>query len=197
MLARDHRALDHEDVEPGLERDLVVAGDALRRQGGGADHALRLDLADPLGDQLLLDRLAVDLLHLAGRLFLAERGDPLELLLSVLITREDALEVEHGEPPEAADRAGGGGRDDPVHRAGQQRQLEAVVAELPADVDVVRIARAAGGHDCDVVKPVCAPRLLATADLYFHCTILGLEADERRYASRLRRRRTTYGEHTL
>ena len=49
----------------GLERDLVVLAHALRRERRGRDDALLLDLPDPLGDQLGLDRLAVDLLHLA------------------------------------------------------------------------------------------------------------------------------------
>ena len=41
VLGRDHRALDDEDVEAGVERDLVVVAHALRRQRAGRDHALR------------------------------------------------------------------------------------------------------------------------------------------------------------
>ena len=67
VLGRDDRALDHEDVEPRLERDLVVLADLLRGQRRGRDDAVLLDLLDPLGDQLGLDRLAVDVLHLARR----------------------------------------------------------------------------------------------------------------------------------
>src|SRR3712207_6857744 len=46
------------------------------------------------------------------------------------------------------------------HGGGQQRELEAVVAELPRDVDVVGVARAPGRHDRDVVEAVCAAGLL-------------------------------------
>ena len=45
VLGRDHGALDHEDVEPGVERELVVALDLLRGERGGRDDAVRLDLA--------------------------------------------------------------------------------------------------------------------------------------------------------
>src|SRR5436309_2539332 len=82
-------------------------------------------------------RLAVDLLHLARGLLLGQARDPLELLVGVLVAREDALEVEHGEPAETADDPGRRGRDDAVHGRRQQRELELVRAELPGDVDVV------------------------------------------------------------
>jgi len=168
VLAGDDGALDHEHVQPGLERDLVVAQDALRRQRRGDDDLLLLDLADALGDQLGLDRLAVDVLHLARRLVLRERGDPFELLVGVLVAGEDPLEVEDGEPAESADDAGGPRRDDAVHRGGHHRQLELVRAELPRDVDVVWVARAPGGHDRDVVEAVCPTCLLAASYLNLH-----------------------------
>jgi hypothetical protein len=63
VLGRDHRALDNEDVEAGLDRHLVVLGDALRGQRAGRDRARLLDLLDALGDELGLDRLLVDPLH--------------------------------------------------------------------------------------------------------------------------------------
>src|SRR2546423_1261617 len=65
VLTGDDRPLDHQHVEPGLHRDLVVLEHALRRQRGGGNDFLLLDLAYPLRDQLGLDRLPVDLLHLA------------------------------------------------------------------------------------------------------------------------------------
>ena len=168
VLGRDHGALDDEDVEPRVERELVPALHALRGQRRRRHHAVRLDLLDPLGDQLLLDRLQVDLLHLPGRFLAVERRDPLELGVGVLVPRPDALQVQDREPAELADDAGGLGRHDAVHRGGQQRQLEPVRAERPGDVDVVGIARAARGDDGDVVESVSAARLLAAADLNFH-----------------------------
>ncbi len=73
MFAGDDRALDHEHVQPGLERDLVIGEDPLRGERGGDDDLLLLDLADPLCDQLRLDGLAVDLLHLTCGEILGER----------------------------------------------------------------------------------------------------------------------------
>ena len=132
-----------------------------------------LDLLDPLGDQLGLDRLAVDVLHLPRGDVPGEGGDPLELRVGVLVAAVDALEVEHGEAAELADHPGRLGRDDAVEGGRQQRQLEAVGPERPGDVDVVGIARAPRGDDRDVVEAVGPAGLLAASDLYFHSGILG------------------------
>ena len=75
-------------------------------------------------------------------------------------------------PPSRPSSIGGRRADDAVHRRGQQRQLEAVRAEGPGDVDVVGIARAPRRHDRDVVEPVGPPALLAASDLYFHSQLL-------------------------
>src|SRR5690349_4472573 len=127
-----------------------------------------LDLADALGHELGLDRLLVDLLHLPGRRLLRERGDLLELRLRVLVAGPDALEIEHGQAAELAEDAGGLRRDDTVHGGRQQRQLEAVRPERPADVYVVRVTRAPGRHDRDVIEPVSATTLFATSNLNLH-----------------------------
>ena len=177
VLAGDDRPLDHEHVESRLERDLVIAQHALRRQRRRDDDLLLLDLRDPLRDQLGLDRLRVDLLHLARRDLLRQRRDPLQLLIRVLVAREDALEVQHREAAEAADDAGGLRRDDAVHRRREQRQLELVRAELPRDVDVIGIARAPRGHDRDVVEAVRLAGLLPATDLDLHQRIMPACAD--------------------
>ena len=56
-------------------------------------------------------------------------GDPLELLVGVLVARPDPLEVEHREAAERLIIAAVCGADDAVHRRGEQRQLEAVRTE--------------------------------------------------------------------
>ncbi len=179
VLRGDHRALDDEDVEPGLERGLVVLGDLLRGEGPAGHRAGRLDLLDPLGDQLGLDRLRVDLLHDPRGDLLGGRRDLVELLVGVLIPGPDALEVEDAEPAEVADQAGGRRADDAVHRGRHQRQLEAIWTQGPGDVDVVGIARPPRGDDRDVIEAVCPAALLAAADLYFHSPILRSFADEK------------------
>src|SRR5205085_10555554 len=165
---RDDRALDHEHVEPGLERDLVVVAHLLRCQRARREDAGALDLLDPLRDQLRLDRPRVDLLHSACRLLLRQLRDLRQLLLRLRVAREDALEVEHPEAAELAELDRSLRRDDAVHRRGKQRQLEQVWPELPADVDVLRVACPPRGHDRDVVEPVRLPSLLAPPDLDLH-----------------------------
>src|SRR5205807_4096199 len=81
------------------------------------------------------------------------------------------------EPAELADDACGLRRDHAVHGGGEQGKLEAVGPEHPRDVDVVRIARAPGRHDRDVVEPVGPSTLLALANLEFHHAILWIGAD--------------------
>ena len=152
---------------PGLDRDLVVLAHFLRGQRAAGDGAARLDLGDPLADQLGLDRLGVDLLHDPRRLVLGRGGDRLEPLLGVLEAGPDALQVEDAETTELAGEHGGVGTDHPVHRRGDQRQVEAVGAEGPADVNVVRVAGAARRNDRDVVESVSAPPFLSSADFDF------------------------------
>ena len=189
VLGRDDRALDDEDVQARLERGLVVRAHPLRGQRSGDDDALLLDLRDPLGDELGDDRRVVDLLHLARGGLGGQQRDALEHGLGVLVAREDALEVEHGEAAELADDARRPRRDDAVHRRGQQRQLEAVVAELPRDVHVVGIACAPGRHDRDVVEAVCAAGFFPASDLNLHLRILGVVADKTTPSRRGRGRR--------
>ena len=180
VLGRDDGALDHEDVEAGLERALVVLTDALRRERGRGDDAVLLDLPDPLRDQVLLDRLRVDALHLRGGELLGHLGDPLELRVGILVAGPDSLEVQDAEAAELAEYPGGVGGYDSVHGRGEQGQLEPVRADHRRDVDVVRIARAPRGHDGDVIEAICAAALLAAPNLNFHSRILGSTADEQR-----------------
>ena len=135
-------ALDHENVEACLQRGLVVLAHPLWRERRGGDHALLLDLPDALPDQVLLDRLRVDALHLRGGELLGLLRDALELGVRVLVAGPDALEVQDAEATQLADDPSGVGRHDAVHGRGEQGQLEPVRADHRRDVDVVRIARA-------------------------------------------------------
>jgi len=179
VLGRDDCPLDHEDVESGLDHVLVVLAYALRRERTGGDDALVLDLAHALHHQVAVERRLVDALHLGRRDLLGKLRDPLELLLRVLVAGEDALEVQDAEAAELAEDRRGRRRDDAVHRGAEERKLEPVRAERPADVDVVRVPGATGRNDRDVIEAVGAAALLASTDLYFHGGILGSQADER------------------
>ena len=143
VLGGDDGALDDEDVEAGVERYLVVLADLLRRQRGGGDDTMRLDLLDPLRDQLRLYRLAIDVLELTCGDVLREGRDTSELFIRVLVPTLNPLEVEHGEAAELAEDARRRRRDDAVERGCKKRQLEAVRTQGPADVDVVGVTRPA------------------------------------------------------
>src|SRR5947208_1391045 len=164
---RDGR-LDHEDVGAGLLGDLREALGALRDGGHDRWPPALLDRADVLVDQLFLDRLAVNRLDDLGSLFLARRDDTVEDVVGVRVAGEDPFEVQHREAAEPAHLGGEPGPDDAVHRRGDDRQLEPVAAELPGNVDLVRIDRHGPGNERDVVAPVCDPRLAASPDPHPH-----------------------------
>ncbi len=170
MLGGDHGPLDHEDVQLGLEREVGVAAHALGGERGGGHHPALLDLADPPDDELLLDRLAVELLHPAGGLLVGERGDLLEDRLGVLVSGPQPLQVQDGEAAEPPDLDRRGRGHHGVHRRGHHRQAEPERVDLPGDVHVVGVPGAPGGDDRHLVEPVRPPGRPADADLDLHRT---------------------------
>src|SRR5581483_532567 len=165
VLRGDDRALDDEKVELGIDDVLGERLRALRRHRRARHDAGGPDLADALTDELGLDGLAVDLLHAARGLVGGQLGDLVEERLRILVTGPQALEVEHADTAELADLDGSGGAHDTVHGGGHERALEPEGVDLPADVAVLRIARATARHDGDVVEPVGPSTRLADADL--------------------------------
>ena len=168
VAGRGHRGLDDEEVRARLLGDLGEALGPLR--DGGDDHgpAALLDLRHALVDQLFLDGLAVDALDDLGRLFEAGRGDPVEHLVRILVAREDALEVEHGEAAEPAHLDGQLRADHAVHGRGHDGDLEAAGAELPRDVDFVGIDGERSGDQRDVVKAIRRPGLAPAPHPHAH-----------------------------
>jgi hypothetical protein len=167
VLGGDDRALDDQDVEVRLHHDVGVALDSRRRQAGRSRDAGLLDLGDALVDQLFFDRLLVELLHPGRGRLGRQGGDLLEHRVGILVAGLEALEVQDREPAEPADGDGRRRRDDGIHGRSQQRQLEPVALELPADVDVVGVPGPPGGHDRQVVEAVRAPGRLAGTNLHF------------------------------
>ncbi len=100
VLGGHDRALDHEDVELGLEHVLGVLLDTLGRERRARGDAGVLDLADAPTDELFLDRLGVDLLHPPGRLLVRQLGDLLEQHVGVVVARPEPFEVEAADPAE-------------------------------------------------------------------------------------------------
>ena len=82
VLGRDRRAADDEEVDAGVDDGLPVLLGALRRQGAGDGDPGLTQLAQPLGDELGLDRLGVDLLHPRRRGLGLDLGDLTQLRAS-------------------------------------------------------------------------------------------------------------------
>ena len=165
VLGRHRGAADDEQVDPGIDDGLPQLLGALRGEGAGDGDAGGADLAQPLGDELGLDLLAVDLLHAGGRQGRVEGGDLGEQRGGVLVAGPQPLEVEHRQATELAERDGGLRRHHRVHRGGDHRHVEVVGVDLPADRDLLGVARAARRHDGDVVEGIGPAAALATADL--------------------------------
>ena len=71
-------------------------------------------------DELVLDRLGVDLLHAARGLLDRQLRDLLEERLGILVARPEAFEVQAREAAEVADLDRDAGRHDAVHRRGDR-----------------------------------------------------------------------------
>ena len=108
-------------------------------------------------DQLFLDRLAVDALDDLGRFFQAGGGDAVEHLVGILVSGEDALEVEHREARRAApSRWRTRGSTTPSMAAAMIGMLESTAAELPGDVHLVGVDGDGARNQRDIVEPVRA-----------------------------------------
>ena len=142
MLRGDHRALDDQDVESGVERHLDVLLHPLGGQRRGRHDSAGLQLPDALADEFGLDGLAVEILHPQGGLLRGQRRDLGEHGVRILVAGPQAFEVQHPDAAEAADLDGGGRADHTVHGRRHEGQLEGEGVDLPRDVDVLGIAGA-------------------------------------------------------
>jgi hypothetical protein len=168
VLGGDDGALDDQQVDTGLQcggsQPLGVLGrDTHRRRHPAVGH-----LADPLGDQLRLHRLAVDVLQQGERRSPVARGvtELAEDRLRVLVTGPQALGIEDAEPAGPADGDGGRRADHGVRRAGDQRDAEAEGVDLPGGRDVVDVPGAPGRDDRDLVQVIAPPGEPVQPDLH-------------------------------
>ncbi len=168
VFGRDHRPLDHQNVQTRLHGCRGVFGNPLWGETGRGGDPRRLHLLDPLAHQVGLDRLQVDLLHPPGRLLIGKVGDLLKGGIGILVPGPQALEVEHPEATKAADGDGRRRTHRRIHRRSHQGKREPIGIDLPGDVDIVGVAGAPAGHDGDVVQAICPAGELALADLDFH-----------------------------
>ena len=156
---------DHEHVHARVDDGLGELAGALWRQRPGHGDTGVADLAEPLGDQLVTDRLGVHLLEPGGGLLTSEPRDLGQHRGRVLVAGPEPLEVEHAQAAETAQRDRLRRRHHRVHRRGQDGQLEPVGVDLPVDADLLGVAGAPRRHDRHVVEGVRAARPLGPADL--------------------------------
>jgi hypothetical protein len=162
------RRLDDEEVGAGLLGQLREPEGPLRDGRDDDRRAPLLDLTDAPVDELLLDGLAVDRLD-DPRGFLGRgRDDLLDHLVGGLVARLDALQVEDGQPAEAAHLRREACVGDAVHRRRDDRELDASAAKLPGDVDLVRVDRDGARDQRDVVEAIRDPSLAPAAYPHAH-----------------------------
>ena len=169
MLGRHDRALDHQDVEAGLEGRADELPNALRGERPGGDHARGLDLLDALHHQIDIHVAgAVDLLQPPGCCLGRILRDAGELGVRILVPALDSLKVQNPETAELSEGDCRGRVDHTVHGRCQQGHLHLVRAQLPREIDIFGVARTAARDDCNLVKPIRPAPALATADLDLH-----------------------------
>ncbi len=165
VLGGHRGAADDEQVDTRVDDRAPVLLRALRAERPRDDDAGVPDLLQPRADQLGADRRGVDLLHARGRTGGLERGDLGEQRGRVVVPRPQALEVEDAHAAGPAERDGRRGADHGVHGRREDRQVEVVGVDLPADRDLLRVARAPRGHHRDVVEGERPASSLAPSDL--------------------------------
>ena len=85
--------------------------------------------------------------------------------VGILVAGPQSFEIEDSQAPQPPDLDGRGRADHAVHGRGQQREIELVGVDLPADIDVLGVAGPPAGHDGDVVEPVGPPTRFEDANL--------------------------------
>src|SRR5262249_43096986 len=95
-------------------------------------------------------------------------GEGVENHVGIGVAGEDALEVQHREAAHPPHLDGEGGTDHAVHGRGDDRDREAVAAQLPGDVHLAGVDRQGSGDQRDVVEAVRRPGLSAPPDPHAH-----------------------------
>ncbi len=103
----------------------------LGAEGTGDGHASGAELAEPFGDELGADGLAVDLLHPSCGAGWFERGNLFEDRLRVVVSGPDTFEVKDRKPAEPTEGNGRRWRHHRVHGRAHDRDAEVVGVDLP------------------------------------------------------------------
>ena len=147
-------ALDEEQVGAVLGTERAEAAGGAGRGGHGGLAPGGVDGRQPGGDEVLADRLLVDLGEEPLDLVVRRGGDPLEQRVRIVVASLDAFEVEDGQAAEAGEFAGHPRVHDRIHRGGQDRDREVDAAEGLGEVDVRRFDGVRARGERDVLEPV-------------------------------------------
>ena len=95
VVGRHHRGLHKEEIRACFSDGLAET----HRCHWGATHSgdapLGLDVLNPFADQLLLDGLAVDLLHQRNKFRFADGGNAIQNRIGILVTGLNTLKVQN------------------------------------------------------------------------------------------------------
>ena len=167
VLGGHRRTANDEQVDARVHDGAPVLLHALRRQLAGDDHPGLAQLLEARGDQRGLDRLGVHALEGRNRLLFTQVSDVFKDRRRVLVAGPQAVQIEHADTAEATESDRGLRTHHRVHGGRHEGQVHVIGVNLPADVDVLGVARAPGGHERYVVQCVGAPSALATTDFHF------------------------------
>ena len=167
MFSGHRGATDNEQVDARVHDRTPMLLDALGRQLTGDDHPGLAQLRETLRDERRLDRLRVHALQSRNRFFLTEVRDLIKDRLGILVPGPQAIQIKDTDATEATERNGCLRTHHRVHGGRHEGQVHVIGVNLPADVDVLRVARAPGGHEGNVVQCVGAPTALAASDFDF------------------------------
>src|SRR4029434_10069572 len=92
--------------------------------------------------------------------------------VGILIAREDTLEIQDGEAAVLTHLDGEARADHAVHGGGDDRDLEAMAAEVPGNVDLAGIDGQRSGDQRDVIETVRRPRLPPPSHPHPHAVVL-------------------------
>ena len=191
--AHEHRHVEaaHQVLE--VERFHLAAADVLGRGDGAADHqhvwvrcgyvgqqglgpgrthghrghcARILDLGDAGSDQVGIHRGGVCLAQFGRPVAGLQRGQAFEDAQRVGVAGPQPLDVQHTQAPQAIQLDGHRRTGHPVERRGEDRDVELVGVDLPAHVDVIRVAGPTARQDAQFVQGISPPRLLSHPDIY-------------------------------
>ena len=156
VFGGNHRGLHKEEVGAGLSHGLAKAQGGHRRGTHGGDAPLGLDFLDPLADQFLLHRLAVEVLHQGHKGLLAHGRNPIQGRVGVGVAGLQALNVEYPQGAEPRELHGHGHINHAIHGTGDDRNFPLDAPQTPAAVSDLGVHRAAPGHQGDLIDAVGA-----------------------------------------